>query len=108
MTAKEAIEQIQYRIDTATQMVGKGQDGKAYEDLKMAITALKNFGQCQWERDVALEQLNALGLSLGEKIDDAKQILENNKQTVRESVPFTFDTNNTEEFVIRTMGSKDL
>lgn len=33
MTIIEAINQIKYRIYTATQMVGKGKDGKAFEDL---------------------------------------------------------------------------
>ena len=38
---KEAIEQIKYRIYTASKAVGRGVDGKAYEDLEMAIDALE-------------------------------------------------------------------
>lgn len=38
---KEAIEKIKYRIYTATQIAGKGEDGKAFEDLEMAIEALE-------------------------------------------------------------------
>ncbi len=41
MTTEEAIERIKYRIETASQVVGKGADGKAFEDLEMAIKALE-------------------------------------------------------------------
>lgn len=41
MEIKHAINQLQYRIDTASQIVGKGKDGKAYEDMEMAIKALQ-------------------------------------------------------------------
>ena len=33
MTQNEAIERIQYRIDTVTDIAGNGVDGKAYEDM---------------------------------------------------------------------------
>lgn len=41
MTEREAIEKIKYRIDTASEIAGKGEDGKAFEDLEMAILALE-------------------------------------------------------------------
>lgn len=43
MTTQEAIERIKYRIYTATTIVGKGEDGKAFEDLEMAIKALEEI-----------------------------------------------------------------
>lgn len=43
MTAKEAIERMKYRISTASEIVGKGEDGKAFEDLEMAIKALEEI-----------------------------------------------------------------
>ena len=43
MTKREAIESIKYRIKTASEIVGKGEDGKAFEDLEMAIKALKEL-----------------------------------------------------------------
>lgn len=43
MTENEAISMIRYRIDTASNILGKGTDGKAYEDLEMAISALKEI-----------------------------------------------------------------
>lgn len=41
MIENEAIKQMKYRIETATQIVGKGEDGKAYEDMEMGIKALE-------------------------------------------------------------------
>ena len=45
MTESEAILAIKYRIDSATQAVGAGIDGKAYQDLEMAIKALEELKQ---------------------------------------------------------------
>lgn len=45
MTENEAIVRMRNRIDTATDIVGKGSDGKAYEDMEIAIKALKEIQQ---------------------------------------------------------------
>lgn len=45
MTEGEAIERMWYRIKSATDIVGKGIDGKAYEDMEMAISALEEIQQ---------------------------------------------------------------
>ena len=37
--------------------------------LQMAINALGSIDQIRWERDIAISQLEELGLNLGEKID---------------------------------------
>ena len=76
MTLEDAIKQLQYRIDTASQVIGRGKDGKAYEDIELAISALKTIGQFKWERDIAIEQLEELGLGLGQKVDHVKEALE--------------------------------
>jgi hypothetical protein len=39
------------------------------EALHMAINALGAIDQITWERDVAIEQLNELGISFGQKIN---------------------------------------
>ena len=39
------------------------------EALNMAITALVAVDQFKWERDVAIEQLEELGIGFGQKID---------------------------------------
>lgn len=41
MEIKQAIDRMRYRIDTASDIAGKGVDGKAYEDMEMAIAALE-------------------------------------------------------------------
>ena len=41
MDIKDAIEMMKYRIETATKIAGKGKDGKAFEDMEMAIEALE-------------------------------------------------------------------
>lgn len=45
MTENEAIKRMRYRIDTATDIVGKGVDGKVYEDMEIAIKALEEIQQ---------------------------------------------------------------
>lgn len=66
MTENEAISMIRYRIDTASNILGKGTDGKAYEDLEMAISALKeiqlyNDGKlCLIPKDVYSRQCSEL------------------------------------------------
>lgn len=45
MTENEAIARIRYRIDTATHNIGKGADGRAYEDMEIAIKALEEIQQ---------------------------------------------------------------
>lgn len=45
MTENEAIARMRYRIDTATEAIGKGSDGKAYEDMEIAIKALEEIQQ---------------------------------------------------------------
>ena len=41
MTELEAINNIKYRMEAACEMVGKGENGKAFEDLEMAIKSLE-------------------------------------------------------------------
>lgn len=45
MTENEAISMMRNRIDTASKIAGKGTDGKAFEDMEMAISALKEIQQ---------------------------------------------------------------
>lgn len=45
MTENEAISKIQWRINTASEIAGRGEDGKAFEDLEMAIQALEEIQQ---------------------------------------------------------------
>ena len=45
MTENEAMALMRCRIDTASEIVGKGTDCKAFEDMEMAISALKEIQQ---------------------------------------------------------------
>lgn len=47
MTENEAIARIRYRIDTATDIAGNGVDGRAFEDMEMAIKAFEEIQQYQ-------------------------------------------------------------
>ena len=69
MTIQEARKEI---IESGVNL-GAG-DYIDIEALKVAVNALGAIEQIIWERDVAIEQLNELGLSLGQKVDDVKVI----------------------------------
>ena len=45
MTELEAIERIKYRIETASSLAGRGVNGKAFEDLDIAMFALEEIQQ---------------------------------------------------------------
>ena len=71
MTIEEAKKEI---IESGLNL-GAG-DYVDIEALKVAATVLGAFEQIKWERDVAIEQLNELGLSLGQKVDHVKEAIE--------------------------------
>lgn len=58
MTNQEAIERMKYRINTATDIVGKGVDGNAYEDMELAIQALEKQIPMKPEYDKGTNTLN--------------------------------------------------
>ena len=70
MTKQEAINKLRYRINTASQLVGTGEDGNAFEDMEIAIKALeeqisksdnKNIDTCDNEYNLinqAIESAN--------------------------------------------------
>lgn len=46
------------------------------EAMKVAISALGAIEQIIWERDVAISQLEELSLSLGQKVDHVKEVID--------------------------------
>lgn len=50
------------------------------EAMNVAISALGTIEQVRWERDVAVSQLNELGLSLGQKVDHVKELIDKNTE----------------------------
>lgn len=79
MDKKYAINLIKHRIKTASEIAGKGLDGKAFEDLEMAIKALEELnlyeenGLCLIPSDVYERQCEELD-RLKEKKIEKKQI----------------------------------
>ena len=49
---------------------------KAVEE---AFGALICLGQYKWERDIAISQLEELGISFGQKVDYVKELIDKNK-----------------------------
>ena len=54
------------------------------EAMKVAISALGAIGQYKWELDVAISQLEELGLSLGQKVDHVKEAID--KQVIKDVI----------------------
>lgn len=66
MTDNEAIARMKYRIETAIDIAGKGVDGKAYEDMEMAIKALEE-----------IQQYRAIGT-----VDECRKAMEVNQKII--------------------------
>ena len=68
MDIKDAIQMMKYRIETASQIAGKGENGKAFEDMDMAIEALEMKGKI-------VEVLRNTSMSDYEALDKIIQIV---------------------------------
>ena len=71
MTEQEAIDLVHCCMHVG--------DERILEARGMAIESLKKqsiFEQIKWERDIAIEQLNEIGVGLGRKMDEVKEALE--------------------------------
>ena len=64
MTNIEAIEYLKFKKEFLADINLQGLE--AYD---MAINALGSIEQIRWERDVAMKQLEELGIALGEKVN---------------------------------------
>ena len=49
------------------------------EELKEALMKVSVYEQIKWERDIAISQLEEIGISLGQKMDDIKEAREKQK-----------------------------
>ncbi len=49
------------------------------EELRELVAKGKAYGQVAWERNIAISQLEEIGCSLGEKMDEAKEATEKQK-----------------------------
>lgn len=79
ITTKQAIDLLksayEFEVEKGGRCCGKTNFRTA---LLMGANALGVLEQVRWERDVAVSQLNDLGLSLGQKVDHVKDTI--NKQ----------------------------
>lgn len=75
MTREEAIKIITNLPVYRAELIYGGNSDLA-KALKMACETLSAMEQIRWERDIAIYQLEELGLSLGEKVDKVKEAME--------------------------------
>ena len=69
-------------IETAIKALEKVQEYEklgTVEEFKEAKHIESVYEQIKWERDVAITQLNEIGVELGRKMDDIKTLIKNNK-----------------------------
>ena len=68
MTEIEAIKMMKYRMNTAIEIAGKGENGKAFEDMEMAISALEKQERIKllikatkdWSKESSFELIKAI------------------------------------------------
>lgn len=65
---KEAMKSIEYQLENGYLDLGLN-DQDELKLIRLALNALGCVEQFRWERDMAIETLDELGLSLGQKID---------------------------------------
>ena len=94
ITTKQAIDLLksayEFEVEKGGRCCGKTNFRTA---LLMGANALGVLEQVRWERDVAVSQLNELGLSLGQKVDHVKDAI--NKQVSMDIIvdPYFYGVN---------------
>lgn len=71
-----AIEDIKEYKKNAVEILRKHDQYATAKAVEEAFMALACLGQYMWERDVAISQLEELGLSLGQKVDHVKEAID--------------------------------
>ena len=79
MKPEEAILMMRNRIDTASEIAGKGTDGKAFEDMEMAIEALKEIQQ--YREIGTVEEVEQNARDLKRQIEHSERLAEVLKAT---------------------------
>lgn len=70
------IEDIREYKKNAVEILRKHDQYATAKAVEEAFMALACLGQYMWERDVAISQLEELGLSLGQKVDHVKEAID--------------------------------
>ena len=78
------IEDIREYKNNAVEILRKHDQYATAKAVEEAFMALACLGQYMWERDVAISQLEELGLSLGQKVDHVKETID--KQVTKDVI----------------------
>ena len=78
------IEDIREYKNNAVEILRKHDQYATAKAVEEAFMALACLGQYMWERDVAISQLEELGLSLGQKVNHVKEAI--NKQVTKDII----------------------
>ncbi len=70
------IEDIREYKKNAVEILKKHDQYATAKAVEEAFMSLACLGQYMWERDVAISQLEELGLSLGQKVDHVKEAID--------------------------------
>ena len=70
------IEDIREYKKNAVEILKKHDQYATAKAVEEAFMSLACLGQYMWERDVAISQLEKLGLSLGQKVDHVKEAID--------------------------------
>ena len=70
------IEDIREYKNNAVEILRKHDQYATAKAVEEAFMSLACLGQYMWERDVAISQLEELGLSLGQKVDHVKEAID--------------------------------
>ena len=70
------IEDIREYKKNAVEILRKHDQYATAKAVEEAFMSLACLGQYMWERDVAISQLEELGLSLGQKVDHVKEAID--------------------------------
>ena len=80
ITTEQAINLLASAYNFEVKKGGRGCGKTAFRTaLLMGANALGAIEQIRWERDVAISQLEELGLGLGQKVDHVKELIDKNK-----------------------------
>lgn len=78
------IEDIREYKNNAVEILRKYDQYATAKAVEEAFMSLACLGQYMWERDVAISQLEEIGLSLGQKVDHVKEAI--NKQVIKDII----------------------
>ena len=78
------IEDIKEYKKNAVTILEKNSQYATARAVEQAFSAMVCLGQYMWERDLAIEQLEEFGISLGQKVDHVKELVD--KDNIQDAV----------------------